>query len=146
MLSFRVQPQHHIKLGVAVCAHKFSTQEVEAGGSGVQGYVHLHSSQDMPGIYETLSGRGRREQETEEGKEGGRDGETEGLEVGLTARTGVCEGLHMLVQGNKVEGGRNICTRVPLVAVFSRMVLPFHLSLVPAAESQSQSKSLKVLP
>lgn len=74
------------------------------------------------------------------------DGETEGLEVGLTARTSSCEGLHMLAQGNKVGGGRNTCTRVPLVAVFSRMVLPFHLSLVPAADSQCQSKSLKVLP
>lgn len=53
-------------------------QGVEAGGSGVQGHVHLHSSQDMPGIYETLSGRGRRERETEEGKEGWRDGWRDG--------------------------------------------------------------------
>lgn len=79
-------------------------------------------------------------------REGRMEGETEGLEVGLTARTGICEGMHMLAQGTKVGGGRNICTRVPLVAVFSRMVLPFHSSLVPAAESQCQSKSLKVLP
>lgn len=86
--------------------------------------------------------KGKRDGRTE----GRRDEEMDGLEVGLTARTGICEGLHMLAQGNKVGGGRNICTRVPLVAVFSRMVFPFHLSLIPAADSQCQSKSLKVLP
>lgn len=67
-----------------------STREVEAGGSDVQGYTHLHSSQDLPGIYETL---------------GGRDGGgNEGLEAGLTARTDICERIHMLAQGTKVSG------------------------------------------
>lgn len=109
-----------------------STREVEAGGSDVQGYTHLHSSQDLPGIYETL---------------GGRDGGgNEGLEAGLTARTDICERIHMLAQGTQVGGEAG--TSVPEFlwrlssAGWSLLV---YSSPVPAAESQCQSKRSEVL-
>ena len=48
-------PQHYIKQGMVEHISNLGTQEVKAGGSGVQGQLQLHSKFEASLYYETLS-------------------------------------------------------------------------------------------
>lgn len=69
--------------GVVVHARNPNTQEAEAGRSDVQAYIHLHSSQGLPGIYETPS--------KEVGvRKGGRDWKLDSLKEQASVRESIC--------------------------------------------------------